>query len=209
MQWKQFSAAIRVCRKEDLARIAEIHKSQFLVPRTLLGELSPTLITALYEAFIDRSVFLVHISNGKVDGFVLGGAMRELVRCRMSFVRRCGLWCAAEVLCRPRIWMMAFRSFAKLLRKLVPSKARAVSGEDYRLLSIAVAADSERKGIGTKLVHRFEEAIGGSCRSYRLGVMKNNTAAIRFYEKLGFHYVRESAIAWTLSKPLAATVASK
>ena len=203
---KSLLAAIRTCRKVDLARIAEIHKSQFSVPGALLGELSPALIAAMYEAFIEQSVFLVHVSNGAVDGFVLGGATCELVSCRLSFLRQCGLWCVLDVLRRPRIWLLAFRSLAKLVGKLVSAKSGAASNEEFRLLSIAVAADAERQGIGTQLVRRFEEAIGGSCRAYRLGVLKNNSAAIRFYEKLGFRYVGESAAAWTLSKTLTANV---
>jgi ribosomal protein S18 acetylase RimI-like enzyme len=204
---KSFPSAIRTCRKDDLDRIAEIHKSQFLMPGALLAELSPALIAALYESFIDRSVFLVHVSDGRVDGFVLGGATRELARCRLSFVRHCGLWCVLEVLRRPRIWWLSVRCFAKLIRKLLPSNAAAAEKE-FRLMSIAVAADAERKGIGTELVRRFEEAVMGSCRAYRLGVLKNNSVAIRFYENLDFRYVGESAKAWTLSKNLATSAAA-
>ncbi len=176
--------------------------------RALLGELSPALIAALYGKFVDRSVFLVHVGNGVVDGFVVGGAAREVFNCRLSFVRHCGLRCILDVLRRPRIWLLAFRSFAKLVGKLLPSKSRAAFNEEFHLLSIAVAVDAERAGIGTQLVRRFEEAIIGSCRTYRLGVLKNNLAAIRFYEKLGFRYAGESVTSWTLSKSLTANAGS-
>jgi ribosomal protein S18 acetylase RimI-like enzyme len=195
---------IRTCHRDDLAKIAEIHKTQFAVPGTLLAELSPALVAALYETFIDRSVFLVHVTGSRVHGFVLGGAARELMRCRFMFARRYGLRCILDILRRPRMWLLSIRSLAKLIGKLARSKTAASTNEDLRLLSVAVASDAVRKGVGTELVRRFEEKIAGLCNDYRLGVLKSNVAAISFYEKLDFRCVGETATAWTLSKTVAA-----
>ncbi|MGO9115178.1 MAG: hypothetical protein ACLP9L_38695, partial [Thermoguttaceae bacterium] len=96
--------AIRPCTKEDLARIAEIHKSQFLAPDMLLGQLAPASIAALYGTFLDRSIFLVHSNDGEVDGFVLGGASRVMLSCRLAFFRKRGLSCIADVARRPDLW---------------------------------------------------------------------------------------------------------
>ncbi len=94
---------IRPCRKEDLARVATIHKSQFLLPGALLGQLSPALIAALYAAYLDQSVFLVHSSDGEVDGFALGGSSRVMLSCRLSFFRRHALMCLAGVAPTPSL----------------------------------------------------------------------------------------------------------
>jgi len=195
--------AIRPCTKEDLARIAEIHKSQFLAPDMLLGQLSPASIAALYGTFLDRSIFLVHSNDGEVDGFVLGGASRVMLSCRLAFFRKRGLSCIADVVRQPSLWLLAFRSFIKLIGSWFSLMAEASPREDYRLLSIAVATDATRKGVGTALVEGFEAAIRATSRTYSLNVLKTNTAAIRFYEKLAFQCVGETAISWTLRKELA------
>jgi ribosomal protein S18 acetylase RimI-like enzyme len=194
---------IRPCRAEDLVRIAEIHKSQFLTPGTLLGHFSPALIASLYRTFLDRSIFLVHASDGEVDGFVLGGSARVMTACRLSFFRNRAVSCIGEVICRPRLWVLAFRSFLKLVAKRFSSVMVASQRDEFRLLSIAVAAGAVRKGVGTKLVQAFEEAIRDVCCTYSLNVLKTNTAALRFYETLDFQRIGETVIAWRLRKVLA------
>ncbi len=197
--------AIRPCRKEDLARIAEIHKSQFVKPDMLLGQLSPTSIAALYGTFIDRSIFLVHSNDGEVDGFVLGGSQRAMVSCKLSFFRKRALSCIVDVVRRPKLWRMAFRSFFKLIGNWLSSMAGASPQEDFHMLSIAVAVGATRKGVGTALVECFEAAIRATSGTYSLNVLKSNTPAIRFYEKLGFQCVGQTAISWTFRKVLAAS----
>jgi ribosomal protein S18 acetylase RimI-like enzyme len=76
--------------------------------------------------------------------------------------------------------------------------------EGFRMLSIAVAESVARKGVGTALVRGFEIEIPPECRTYGLSVLKSNTSAICFYEKLSFQFVGETAIAWKLRKALTA-----
>ena len=179
---------------------------QDAVPRAgrSLGKLSPALIAALYAAFLDRSIFLVHTSNGKVDGFVLGGSSRELIRCKYSFLCRHALFCLADVVRRPRLWLRVFRSFVGLVGGWLSSRAGALPEDKFRMLSIAVNPRAARKGVGTALVRDFEVAIRAVSHTYCLNVLKNNTSAIRFYEKLAFQCVGETDIAWTLRKDVAA-----
>ncbi len=72
------------------------------------------------------------------------------------------------------------------------------------MLSIAVAECVASKGVGTALVQEFEAEIRPACSTYDLNVLKTNNSAIRFYEKLAFQRVGETAIAWRLRKVLAA-----
>ena len=195
--------ASRPCRPEDLSRVAEIHKAQFNTSGTLLGRLSPTLIVAFYEAFLGRSVFLLHQSEGQIDGFVLGGPSRTMMRCRFSFLCKHALWCIAEAVRRPRLWLLAFRSLLKLAGDRFASMTGGASEGGFHLVSLAVAASIARKGVGTALVRDFEGAIRAHCRAYSLSVLKNNPEAIRFYEKLGFQRAGETAISWILRKELA------
>ncbi len=201
---EKMSAEIRPCTRRDLASVAEIHKSRFDAPCSHLGQLSPPLIAAFYAAFIGHSIFLVHSSDGEVDGFILGGSSREILRCRLSFSRAHALACIAEIACRPNLWLLALRSIATLTRKWFVSMAGAPVSEELRLISIAVAAHATRRGVGTALVECFEAATRAACRTYSLNVLKSNSSALKFYEKLGFQVVGERAIALTLRKELAA-----
>ncbi len=132
---------VRSCRREDLDWIAAIHKSQFDTSVRLLGRLSSALIAALYEEFIDRSIFLLHTDScGEIDGFVLGGPSPAMLHCRLAFLRRRGLLWGAEVACRPRLWLRSLRSIFHLLENWMGTVAGDGLEEDFRLLSIAVAA---------------------------------------------------------------------
>lgn len=63
---------------------------------------------------------------------------------------------------------------------------RAVAGE-AELLTIAVAPEARRRGLGRKLVSRFvyQAQLRGAERAF-LEVAADNTAAIRLYESAGF-----------------------
>ena len=81
-------------------------------------------------------------------------------------------------------------------------------GDEFRMLSIAVAPRATRKGVGRALVQAFEAAIGADCQAYRLCVAKGNAAAIRFYQGAAFQCVGETATSWILRKELAAGAAA-
>jgi ribosomal protein S18 acetylase RimI-like enzyme len=200
MNGRAARTSFRACTKEDLAPVVEIHQSQFRTPGSLLGRLSPRTIAALYQAFLDRSVFLVHTTDGVVDGFVLGGPPRAILRCRLSFFCRQALPCAVGVGCRPHLWLIAFRSLVKLTGKSFSLLFGAAERSDYCLLSIAVAQAATRMGVGTELIQAFEAAIRGACRAYRLNVLKDNTTAMRFYQKLGFRLAGKTDSSWILLK---------
>ena len=195
--------SIRDCRKEDLPRIVEIHKTQFNTPGALLGQLSPTLIALLYGTFLDRSIFLVHTKDGEVDGFVLGGSAQMLSSCKWSFLRNHALLCLAETVRRPHLWLRAMRSLVTLIGRRVASLVVAAPPEDYRLLSIAVAGSATRNGFGTALVRAFESHLPAACCTYSLTVLKANSSANRFYDGLAFQRFGETALSWRLRKDLA------
>ena len=58
----------------------------------------------------------------------------------------------------------------------------------WHVMNIAVDPDVQRRGIATMLLERlFELTADDSRRGYTLEVRISNTAAIRLYERLGFH----------------------
>ena len=146
--------AVRPCRKEDLARVAEIHKARFALPGTLLGQLSPTLIAGLYASFFGRATFLVHATGGDVNGFVLGGSSRAMTRCKLSFFRKYALLCIVDVVRRPQLWTRAFHAFVKLIGDWSSSASETAPREEFRMVSIAVSprdAKRRRHGAGSRV----------------------------------------------------------
>ncbi len=195
---------VRPCCQDDIPQVVEIHKARFSASGTLLAHLSRTLIAALYSEFLDRSVFLVHVSDGEVDGFVVGGWTHDTMRCKLAFLRRHTLFCIANIARCPRFWYRAVRFCAKVAGKCFSWKLGNSPPNEYRLVSIAVAAGASRKGVGTALVEGFEKTIRAECDSYRLSVLKTNSPAIGFCEKLAFQFVGETESAWSMRKELAA-----
>jgi ribosomal protein S18 acetylase RimI-like enzyme len=79
-----------------------------------------------------------------------------------------------------------------------------------RLYSLAVAVEARGEGVAGKLLHAAEQAAWSKQRAYmRLEVRKDNSAAIAFYERLGYRrfgewvdYYDDHADAWRYEKPL-------
>ena len=170
----------------------------------LLGRLSPAFIAALYAAYLDQSIFLVHSSDGEVNGFALGGSSRVMLSCRLNFLSPARPDVSCRCRARPHLWLLGLRSSVKLIGTWFSSLLGASPCEEFRLISIAVAEHATRNGVGTRLIQGFEAAIRAAGCTYGLNVLKTNTAAIRFYEKLGFQRAGETATAWKLRKVLAA-----
>jgi [ribosomal protein S18]-alanine N-acetyltransferase len=59
--------------------------------------------------------------------------------------------------------------------------------QNARLFSIAIAPGNARRGVGTALVDAcIRDALKRGCQKLRLEVRVDNSAAIGFYERLGF-----------------------
>jgi len=70
----------------------------------------------------------------------------------LSTFRKRALSCIVDFAGRPDQWLLAFRSFVKLIGNWLSSIAGGSPREEFRLLSIAVATSATRKGVGTALV---------------------------------------------------------
>ena len=68
---------VRPAMTDDLGEVARIHKHRFSDDEYTLGQYSLPMIRAFYRHFLDRCVFLVHVSEHGMDGFVLGGGTKE------------------------------------------------------------------------------------------------------------------------------------
>jgi ribosomal protein S18 acetylase RimI-like enzyme len=62
----------------------------------------------------------------------------------------------------------------------------ARTGDEIRLLDIAILPEHQNSGIGTYLLHQLIAEADASGKTLRHTVYKDNTGAQRFYERLGF-----------------------
>lgn len=99
-------------------------------------------------------------------------------------------------------------------RRLVGYSLAERSGPDAELVSIAVAPELRRRGVGQALLGATLGRLRRTgCRVCRLSVRTTNTAAIRLYERHGFRrlrriakYYADGADALRMRKELAAPV---
>lgn len=54
------------------------------------------------------------------------------------------------------------------------------------LQNIAILPEYQRKGVGTRLIQRFQALAVAKEAPLQLSVFRTNTSALRFYERLGF-----------------------
>jgi ribosomal protein S18 acetylase RimI-like enzyme len=166
--------------------VARIHKSRFCDEDHTLGRYSLAMIRAFYRLFLGQCVFLVHVSERGVDGFVVGGGAEELAKITRAFFRNHPFRCFFETLLLPSVWPAAFRSFRKLFFSRNKEKTAAAQSQiPARLLSIAVHEAAEGRGVAKALVRAFELRIRATYPGYVLKVARSNQRAVRFYEKLG------------------------
>jgi ribosomal protein S18 acetylase RimI-like enzyme len=174
---------VREATADDLQEVARIHKSRFCTKHYALGQFSLPLIRGYYTAFLGRCVFLVHVSERRIDGFLLGGDHEELRHIAGKVYRKLILRCFLESFTRPGVWSPAIHSVLKAIRK---RREKPVRSQDFpRLLSLAVDEAAEGTGAAIALVAAFEDRLRGKYSAYELKVVKTNHRALRFYEKLG------------------------
>ena len=188
---------VREALRGDLTAVAEIHKSRFSTNDYLLGQYSVSLIRAFYGLFLTDAFFFVHTnSKDEVDAFVMGGEADVLRAGKRRFARAYAARLAWETLLRPRLWGIALRGAWGMLAPAPDQSEKNVAAppiKNVRLLSIAVADDAEGTGAAVALVREFDDHLRRSCDGYELTVMKTNTRARKFYEKLAFSLAGETA----------------
>ena len=173
--------SVREATAGDISAIARIHKARFSTH--FLGQYSVILLGKLYEEYLGRSIFLVHETKERVDGFVLGGEAGVMSARRKTFVRSNLLACIWETFLRPRLCLAGFR---RALNTIFPRRVQIASVDDFRLLSIAVDEEAAGTGVATELLDAFEARIRVRASDYGLSVHKDNPRAVRFYGKSGF-----------------------
>ena len=180
---------VREATLDDVGDVARIHKARFSSPELTLGQFSVSLISKLYASFLGRYVFLVHVSERGVNGFLVGGGREELFNAERAFIRNNLLHCCAETLLHPHLWPALFRSVRKIFLPRTIDFVRPLAPRSPRLLSLAVDEAAQGSGAATALVKAFEAKISTCHPGYWLTVNKTNHRAVRFYERMGMMIV--------------------
>ncbi|MEH7355071.1 GNAT family N-acetyltransferase [Neobacillus drentensis] len=187
---------VRKAVPTDLIQIATIHKEQF--KDHFLGHYSNKVIRKYYEPFLESCVFLVSESEGKLNGFIMGGLSSDLDEAKSVFLANNMARYIIETLLTPSVYRQAMKrlNLLKLLKPTTGEKGK----QQWRLLSIAVSENAKGTGISSKLVKEFEANIDFA--EYGLSVHTNNSRAIHFYIKNGFKKTHEKGETTFLIKDL-------
>jgi ribosomal protein S18 acetylase RimI-like enzyme len=176
---------IRFATLEDVSAVAALHASR--IAEGFLVTLGPAFLRRLYRRVIlsHGSFLLVADDARTVCGFIaVAENTRALYR---EYLLRDG---AAAALAAARGIARAPRSVLETLRYgLRAGHDDGGSGEGAaEILSTTVAADHERRGIGSRLVRSaVEELERRGIASARVVTAVGNVAAVHVYERGGFH----------------------
>lgn len=171
-----------------MPRIAQIHKKVF--GDHFLGKLPEKVIQKFYNEFYGADCFLVATTENRVVGFVLGGWSSELSSAQKRFVEKNKMHSFFSVLFSPLVWIDTIKrvtTIIKLLKKAnLNEKGNIKLKNNYRLLSIGVDSDFQRRNIASTLMVEFEKIVFTKVASYGLSVHDCNSKAIALYLKMGF-----------------------
>jgi ribosomal protein S18 acetylase RimI-like enzyme len=165
--------------------VAEIHEG-FLATlgARFLGHLYARIVSSPHGFLIVTETPSSEPGAGRVNGFVAGAvSVRSLYR---EFLWHDGF--VAAVTSAPQL----VRSLPRVVETLrygsrQPPGEHAAPGPEAELLSLAVAGDSRRQGLGGVLVDAFlSEAASRGCTSARVVVGASNDTAVALYGRGGF-----------------------
>jgi ribosomal protein S18 acetylase RimI-like enzyme len=181
---------VREATRSDVDAVAALHVAE--IREGFLATLGARFLRHLYARIVTSTHgFLVVTetsssdpSAARVTGFVAGAvSVRSLYR---EFLWHDGF--VASVTSAPRL----VRSLPRVIETLRYGSQQspgeqAASGPEAELLSLAVASESRRQGLGGVLVDAFlSEAASRRCTSARVVVGANNDAAVALYRRGGF-----------------------
>jgi ribosomal protein S18 acetylase RimI-like enzyme len=180
---------VREATRSDAGVVATLHVSE--IREGFLATLGARFLRHLYARIVESPHGFLIVTETQserggvtVSGFVAGAvSVRSLYR---EFLWRDGLVASlssAPQLVRslPRVWETLRYGSGQ------PPVDHAASGPEAELLSLAVAGDSRRQGLGGVLVDAFlSETASRACTSARVVVGADNDSAVALYRRGGF-----------------------
>lgn len=180
-------APLRRAEARDAPATAALHAAG--IADGFLPRLGPRVLERLHRRMtMDRSSFVLVADAGpRVLGFVAGTV--DVSRLYRSFLLRDGVW--AAVLAVPRAPVL-WRGALETLR--FPGQA----GDEWpraELLSIVVDEGARGTGVGSRLVHAFQDEMNQrGCPSAKVVVASDNVPASALYRSAGFRYLASTEV---------------
>jgi ribosomal protein S18 acetylase RimI-like enzyme len=167
--------------KEHVREVARLHRANLT---GLLSRLGLPAINAFYAGCVRTSAAIgfVYLERGLVRGFVLGslhpGDLKQEALRKNPFDTLAGL--CLGIMRHPSSLVFLLKSFRG------PDEG-AYDDHVPELTYVAVSSENRGSGIGRVLVNAFTNEMRKSgIAAYELSVDDDNSAAISFYEGLGF-----------------------
>jgi len=171
---------IRTLINNDIESISLLHKQVF-DNSYFSVHFSINKLNKYFESLLSANKYCYVVAEDKkILGYVIGGyqtqkAVDNFMKSNIWYILSC-------MLINPKFILSAIvKIFSRIFTKKQQSKAK------LRLFLIGVDQDTDRKGIGSVLLNKFEEELlDDGIHTYGLYVRSNNSHAMKFYEKKEF-----------------------
>lgn len=197
---------------DDMPHIVEVHEASF--PCSAMTRLGTGAVRRYYEWQFTgphEAHFISAKAGGHLAGFCVCGTFRGALG---GFVSRNGFFLASKLLLQPRLLLSpevraaSWSALRAVCRRTLSPKRDISNGglrKSFGILSIAVAPQFRRRGVGENLMARADQiAMEREFSRIGLTVRPENVSAIRFYERLGWYRVMADPDHWdgAMSKTL-------
>jgi len=179
---------IRLAKKNESRQIAEIHRQE--IKKGFLRSLKKSFLTKLYSAIIESefSFCIVAESDALIIGFIAGAT--NITKFYQYFLKK--YFFQATLTLLPHIFNL--RTLRKIFETLFyPKKEKELPKAE--LLTIAVKKKFQGKGAASQMFEKFVlEMKERGVNTFKVVVGKELLPAIKFYERVGFQFLKEIKI---------------
>ncbi|NIA07970.1 MAG: GNAT family N-acetyltransferase [Actinobacteria bacterium] len=172
---------IKHVTSEHVVTVALLHKEN--ISSGFISSLGPTFIKQLYRgiAGCESAFCLVALEEDRVLGFIAGA--ESVGKLYKSVLLKRGLLMSA---CLVR-FVFSLRTISKIFQTLLYPSRTSQEYPPAEILSVAVAPDARRMGVGHKLMHAaLDEFKRRGIGEVKVAVAAANKPANQYYLKEGF-----------------------
>jgi ribosomal protein S18 acetylase RimI-like enzyme len=190
---------MRRATESDLSDMAVIHKTAYGKDH-FSARFSMSMLKDYYGYYLKYNdyCFTAWDDKDRRIGFIVAGKKTGLAM--SEFVKEYKYKLILLTLISPKEWQ---RKISGFLQMFFPSKkSHFKSKANLRLLSIAVGAHGQGKGVGGQMIKAFDEELKKAGEHlYGLSVRNTNPRAVNFYEKNNFELeIQKSATSYFVKK---------
>jgi ribosomal protein S18 acetylase RimI-like enzyme len=185
------SSQIRILGSEHARQVAELHIEG--INTGFISSLGVNFVTALYDAIAQSEhafgyIYASPIDENKVLGFV--AFTNDVGALYRSILKKKGLR-FAFILARHTLSFSRIKRIFETL--LYPKKANNIELPSAELLSISVASEARKKGLGYELINKgLKTCYDMGIEKVKVMVAEANAPANMLYQKCGFKLTQQT-----------------